>query len=243
MYELRWYRDYFVLILRAFFIERGDIMNIEEIKKNYLEILKKIEMESIYDFNIANAETAKNIVVNSNLFNPEVEQLAYVYELVNKIDMEILIDKKQLKRILGSTVYDSTIRNMLFYYDKPDYKEFLNETEQSVIHIHKDIEILNKIKFEEKSIKIQNTDTISEELLEQIVANKTVDEENSKNDLERIICVLSHIYEIHNKYVVYMIEEANYIDNIIKQINTIESNKTNINKIYAAIKKHAMERL
>lgn len=213
------------------YIEKFDITN------------SNIERKIFHSYRVA--KICKEIAIRKNLKQEDIE-LAELIGLLHDIGrfeqykryqtfsdrksidhgdlaVEILKENNYIRKYVKSDKYDQIIYKAIINHNKYQIEDGLSIKEELFAKIIRDSDKID-ILYEGTGIfwrenKELENDIITPEVLEQFMQEKTVRNENKKNQIDHLVGILSFIYDINYIESLKIIHQENYLNKIIERFN------------------------
>ena len=221
-------------------------MKSSRLLKYFEEYIKKIDMNNTwskakYFHSLKSMDLARIIASNFKIFNEEelviIELIALFHDIgnfeqknYNYLDnqeedstmksIHVLFDEGLLRKITPETKYDTLIKLGIFCHNKDSLPKNLDEKTACICNIMKDVYKLEEIRMVINYPYIDNRihEYPSAMAYNEFKLFKKVDEKVSENNADKILVVLSNIFDMNYKSSYAQILEKEYITKIVNSL-------------------------
>lgn len=205
-------------------------MNNANIKAKYFHSLKTMEL-------------ARDIAVNTNMFNEEevvVCELIGLFHDIGSFDknpnfhiindnhedytnktLELLFTNGLIRKITNETKYDALIKFAIFSLNKNGYPNNLDRKVIEFCEVLKDAHKIDTfrlaINYPYIDVRVESYPTTM--VYDEFKKFKTIDTKLTENNSDEILLVFSNTFSLRNRYSYYILRENKYINKLVESLN------------------------
>lgn len=165
-----------------------------------------------------------------------------------ELGIRILEENNYLRKYIQTDQYDEIIKKAIRNHGKYGIEEGLDQEELLFAKIIKDADKLDIFYEAEtmfwlgKETEIQKS-FISKEVEKQFLENKLIDNSVKQNDLDKMIGVLSFIFDLNFEESFEILEQKQYIKHILQRFHFVGQTKENIEHMKIIIEEYCQNRI
>ncbi len=215
------------------------------------------------------AQISEKIAKSLNLSNEEIELATLIgllhdigrfeqqtkyrtYDDISSIDhgklgVEILEENNYVRNYIKDDKYDNIIKTSIYNHNKYDIEKGLDDKTLTFCKIIRDSDKLDILYeaieiFWEKNVKI--TDDITKKVLEDFKDGRQILNQDKKTQLDRVISIISFIFDIYYQESFKIIEKNDYINKIINKFEIEDKHiKEQFEKVRSIANKYVEDKI
>lgn len=181
----------------------------------------------LYDHTMRVANEAIKIA-DSLLLSPQDKKLAYLIAVIHELGkfkdkntIDLLFEEQLIKKFTEEEQYSDIIRDVIYSYEQRIFNEYYSDTSKLQLKVLNDADKLDRLYMDSLAINIENINgsKVSADILNSFSNHQECNPNFVKTPLDIEIARISYVFSLNFKYSYYQVEQNQYIDKIIANLN------------------------